>query len=92
MSSTGSHVVVPLDRRETIDPERLVDAATLAAHFSTARGEPRVEVTYTPRRFVRKGRGSPPGAVSVLRERVLLLELEPERLDRLLRGDRTGSG
>lgn len=83
---TGSHVVVPLARGEALEPETLVDAATLAAHFSAARGEARVEVSYTPRRYVRKPKGSPPGQVVVEREKVLLLVLEPPRLARLLGG------
>jgi predicted ribosome quality control (RQC) complex YloA/Tae2 family protein len=81
----GSHVVVPLERGAQIDPELLLDAATLAAHFSEARGNPAVEVTYAPRRYVQKPRGAAPGAVTLLREKVLLLAVEPERLARLLR-------
>lgn len=80
----GSHVVVPLDRDEACPPELLADAAHLAAHFSEMRGEPRVEVQHTPRRHVRKPRGAAPGAVTVQREKVLLLEVEPDRLRALL--------
>jgi predicted ribosome quality control (RQC) complex YloA/Tae2 family protein len=80
----GAHVVVPLDRDESCPPELLIDAATLAAHFSEARGEPKVEVQYTPRRFVRKPRGAPPGAVTLEREKVVNLRVEPDRLSRLL--------
>jgi predicted ribosome quality control (RQC) complex YloA/Tae2 family protein len=60
----------------------LVQAAHLAAHFSEARSERIVEVTYAPRRFVRKPRGSAPGAVVVDREKVLVLRKQ----DALLRG------
>lgn len=80
----GSHVVVPLERDEACPPELLADAAHLAAHFSDARGEPRVEVQHVPRRYVRKPRGAAPGAVRVEREKVLLLQLQPGRLERLL--------
>jgi predicted ribosome quality control (RQC) complex YloA/Tae2 family protein len=80
----GAHVVVPLDKNKTCPPERLVDAAHLAAHFSEARGEEIVEVEHTARRYVRKPRGSPPGLVVVQREKVILLRLEPARLARLL--------
>jgi len=84
----GAHVVVPLGRDEACPPDLLADAATLAAHFSKARGQSPVEVTYTARRFVRKPRGSAPGLVSLIRETVFLLRLNPETLRRLLASER----
>ncbi len=81
---TGSHVVVPLSRGQQVDGDALLDAATLAAHFSGARGEELVEISYTSRRFVRKPKGSPKGLVTIAREKVLLLRFEPARLARLL--------
>lgn len=84
----GAHVVVPLARDEACPPELLCDAATLAAHFSKARGQTRADVIYTPRRYVTKPRRSPAGLVSVLREKVFRLELEPARLERLLKSER----
>jgi predicted ribosome quality control (RQC) complex YloA/Tae2 family protein len=80
----GSHVVVPLNRNEVVGEQRLLDAATLAAHFSEARREATVEVTYTPRRYVQKPRGAASGKVLLLREKVILLTMEPDRLQRLL--------
>jgi predicted ribosome quality control (RQC) complex YloA/Tae2 family protein len=83
----GAHVVVPLTRGETCSDTLLLDAATLAAHFSDARGESVVEVQHAERRHIRKPRGADPGAVVVARERVLVLRLEPDRLARLLRSE-----
>lgn len=80
----GAHVVVPLERNETCPQELLLDAAHLAAHFSDARGEPIVDVSYTPKRFVRKARGAPAGQVLLDREKVLTLHLDPQRLQALL--------
>jgi hypothetical protein len=80
----GSHVVVPLERDRPMTPGQLTDAGHLALHFSRARGEKKAEIQYVQRRYVRKPRGAPPGAVIVERERVLLLETEPETLARLL--------
>lgn len=82
---TGAHVIVPLEKNESVPSEVLVDAAHLAAHFSDARGESVVEVQYTPRKYVRKPRGSAPGAVVVDREKVLVLRVEPATLERLLK-------
>ncbi len=84
---TGAHVVVPLDKGKTCPPETLVDAATLAAHFSDLRGEQVVDVLYTPRRFVRKRKGSPVGSVTLERENVIVVRIEPARLARLLHSE-----
>jgi predicted ribosome quality control (RQC) complex YloA/Tae2 family protein len=84
----GAHVVVPLGRDEACPPDLLADAATLAAHFSKARGQSPVEVTYTARRYVRKPRGSAPGLVALIRESVFLLRVSPETLRRLLASER----
>jgi predicted ribosome quality control (RQC) complex YloA/Tae2 family protein len=81
---SGAHVIVPLDKGQTCPSELLVDAATLAAYFSDARGESVVEVTYVPRRYVRKPKGSAVGAVTYDHEKVLVLRVEPERIERLL--------
>jgi predicted ribosome quality control (RQC) complex YloA/Tae2 family protein len=80
----GAHVVVLLDKGQDCPSETLVDAATLAAHFSDARGEAVCEVSYLPRKYVRKRKGGPPGSVTFDHEKVLLLRVEPSRLERLL--------
>jgi predicted ribosome quality control (RQC) complex YloA/Tae2 family protein len=86
----GAHVVVPLKRGESCPGPLLVDAAHLAAHFSDARGETIVDVSYLPRKWVRKPRGAPPGAVVTEREKVLVLRVEPERLAALLAAEILG--
>ena len=80
----GSHVVVPMGKGEDPTPDVLVDAAHLAVHFSQAKGEDDVEVTYTRRKYVRKPKGVAPGAVIVTREKTLMLRLDEARLKRLL--------
>jgi predicted ribosome quality control (RQC) complex YloA/Tae2 family protein len=84
----GAHVVVPLQRDEACPEELLVDAAHLAAHFSAARAEPVVEVSYTGKRYVRKPRGSAQGQVTLERERVIAVHMEPARIKRLLAHER----
>lgn len=81
---TGAHVVVPLDKGQSCPSETLIDAATLAAHFSDARGEGVCEVTHVQRRYVRKPKGSAAGAVTYDHEKVLVLRVEPDRVERLL--------
>lgn len=84
----GSHVLVVLPKGGVCDEQTLVDAATLAAHFSTARGESPVEIVYAERRHVRKPKGSAPGSVRVDREKTMLLRFEPARLARLVATER----
>ncbi len=81
---TGAHVVVQLDKGQSCPSETLIDAATLAVHFSDARGELVCDVTHVQRRYVRKPKGSAPGAVTYDHEKVLVLRVEPERVERLL--------
>jgi predicted ribosome quality control (RQC) complex YloA/Tae2 family protein len=85
----GAHVVVPLAKNETCPQELLLDAATAAAHYSDARGEATVDVSYTSKRYVRKPKGAPPGMVTLEREKVLRLQLEAARLAKLLQTERT---
>lgn len=81
----GAHVVAPRwYARGGGDGETLLDAATLAAHFSGARGEAIVDVAYTDRRYVRRVRGAAAGVVALQEERVIPLRVEPARLARLL--------
>ena len=81
---TGAHVVVPLGRNQSCSGDTLVDAAMLAAHFSAARDETHVDVSYVPRKFVRKPRNGVPGQVLIDREKVLALRVDSERLRALL--------
>jgi hypothetical protein len=80
----GAHVLVPLDKGADCPAELLVEAAHLAVHFSDARDETVVEVQHTPRRYLRKPRGSAPGLAVVDREKVIVLRMEPDLLRRLL--------
>lgn len=83
----GAHVVVPLHKGETCPPELLIDAATLAAHFSDVRGESTAEVQYCARRHLRKPKGAAPGAVVVSQEKVIVVRVEAKRLARLLESE-----
>ena len=88
---TGAHVVVRLDRGKAPDQETLLDAAHLALHFSDARGEPQADVAYTRAKNVRKPRRSAPGAVVYTQEKVILLRVEPARVERLLADEEGGA-
>ena len=80
----GSHVVVRLPKQKTASLETLLDAATLAVHFSKARGEQRIDVVYTQRKHVRKPKGLPPGAVVPSQTKNVTVRFDEARLQRLL--------
>ncbi len=80
----GSHVIVRVAKDRMAPPETLLDAAHLAAHYSEARDHATVTVQYTGRKYVRKPRGAPPGAVLLQRRKTLFLRPDSARLDRLL--------
>jgi NFACT protein RNA binding domain/NFACT N-terminal and middle domains len=80
----GAHVIVAMEKGASCPADLLVEAAHLAAHFSDAREERLVDVQYTPRKYLRKPRGSPPGLVVVDREKVLVLRKDDATLKRLL--------
>jgi predicted ribosome quality control (RQC) complex YloA/Tae2 family protein len=80
----GAHVIVPLAAGRAVDAETLLDAATLAAHHSNARGQEQVDVTYVLRKHVRKPPRARPGTVTLSGGKTLRVRLEPARLERLL--------
>ncbi len=80
----GAHVVVPLARGAEADPETLLDACALAAHYSGAKGEAVAEIAYTHARHVRKPKGSAPGAVLYVQEKMVPFRHDPARIERLL--------
>jgi predicted ribosome quality control (RQC) complex YloA/Tae2 family protein len=80
----GAHVVVRLEKGKAPDQDAFLDAAHLAVHFSDARGAPQADVAYTRVKHVRKPRGAAPGAVTYSQEKVVLLRVEPARIERLL--------
>lgn len=69
----GSHVIVRNPTRKDIPHRALVEAAQLAAHFSQANKDPKVDVHYTQRKFVSKIKGSAPGLVRLLRFKTIIV-------------------
>ena len=82
--TAGAHVVLRHAKGQSVHPEALLDAAVLAAHFSSARNDGKVEVIYTEARNVKKTKGAPAGLVGISKSKTLLVEMDPDRLARLL--------
>jgi predicted ribosome quality control (RQC) complex YloA/Tae2 family protein len=69
----GSHVIVRNPTRKDIPHRTLVEAAQLAAHFSQANKDPKVDIHYTQRKFVSKIKGAAPGLVRLLRFKTIVV-------------------
>jgi len=65
----GSHVVVRNSTRKEIPHRTIIEAAQLAAYFSQARKDSKVDVHYTERKFLSKPKRSAPGLVRLLRSK-----------------------
>jgi predicted ribosome quality control (RQC) complex YloA/Tae2 family protein len=71
---SGSHVIIKYQAGKKF-PERVIErAAQLAAFHSKRKNDTLCPVVYTPRKFVRKKKGDPPGVVVVEREQVIMVE------------------
>ncbi len=84
----GSHLIVRMERRQEIPYQTLLDAATLALHFSQLKKAGKGEVIYSYKKYVRKIKNGKPGMVTCSREKTLFISVEPERLARLLQSTR----
>jgi predicted ribosome quality control (RQC) complex YloA/Tae2 family protein len=76
----GSHVVVRLPKGADPPVETLRDAATLALLYSDLKKSGKGEVIYTRRKWVKKAKGQPAGAVIVTQEHTLAVTLDSRRL------------
>ncbi|MEM7656865.1 MAG: NFACT RNA binding domain-containing protein [Bacteroidota bacterium] len=70
----GSHVIIRHRSGREIPPNVLEYAAQLAAFYSKRKNDSLVPVQYTPRKYIRKRKGDPPGLVAVDREQVIMVE------------------
>jgi predicted ribosome quality control (RQC) complex YloA/Tae2 family protein len=70
----GSHVIIKKQGILPIPKPVIERAAALAAYFSKRKTENMAPVIYTERKYVRKIKGSLPGQVAVMKEKVLLVQ------------------
>lgn len=71
---TGSHVLLKHQANKPFPKDVIEYAASIAAFFSKRKTESLCAVIVTPKKFVRKRKGDPAGAVVVEREEVVLVE------------------
>jgi predicted ribosome quality control (RQC) complex YloA/Tae2 family protein len=70
----GSHVLIKHQAGKNFPKDVIERAAQLAAYNSKRKNETLCPVIVTPRKFVRKRKGDPAGAVVVEREEVIMVE------------------
>lgn len=71
---SGSHVVIRMNKQIADPPANIVEkAAAIAAWNSKARGSGLAPVQVTRKKYVRKKKGMPPGAVIVEKENVVMV-------------------
>ena len=70
----GSHVVVRNPNRAEIPHRTIIEAAQLAAAFSQAKQDSKVDVHYTERKFLSKPKGAAPGLVRMSSFRTITVE------------------
>ena len=70
----GSHVLVKFQAGKKFPKDVIERAGQLAAYNSKRKTETLCPVSVTPKKFVRKRKGDPPGTVVVEREEVIMVE------------------
>jgi predicted ribosome quality control (RQC) complex YloA/Tae2 family protein len=86
--AAGSHVVLRWGRKEQNPPEAdIAEAALVAAVLSRARGSTVVPVAWTRRKYVRKPRKAPPGAVVPERTQTVFVEPDARRVSKMAETD-----
>ena len=70
----GSHVLIKYQSGKNFPKDVIERAAQLAAYNSKRKNDTLCPVIVTPKKFVRKRKGDPPGAVVVEREDVIMVE------------------
>lgn len=71
---SGSHVIIKYKSGQRIPNPTIERAAELAAYYSKNKTESLAAVIYTPCKYVRKTKGSAPGAVMVDKESVIMVK------------------
>ena len=70
--AAGSHVIVRKKGNQNFPKLVIEQAASIAAFYSKNKNESLCSVLYTPKKYVRKAKGAPPGSVIVEKEKVIL--------------------
>lgn len=80
----GGYVIIKAQRDKTVPLPVLLDAASLAIHYSKARKNAKADLYYTEVKYLRRVKGGKTGLVLPTQEKNLNATLDEERVRRLL--------
>jgi len=83
----GAYVFVKAQAGKSLPLETMLDAATLAVHFSRGKTSGQGDVYYTQVKYLRRAKGAKKGTVLPTQEKNLHIKLDPERIERLKAGE-----
>jgi len=82
----GAYVFVKAQAGKSLPLETMLDAATLAVHFSRGKASGQGDVYYTQVKYLRRAKGARKGTVLPTQEKNLHVRLDPARIERLKEG------
>jgi len=82
----GAYVFVKAQAGKSLPLETMLDAATLAVHFSKGKTSGQGDVYYTMVKYLRRAKGARRGTVLPTQEKNLHVKLDPARIERLKAG------
>ena len=80
----GGYIIIKTRRDKTVPLSVLLDAASLAIHFSKARSSNKADLYYTEVKYLKRIKGAKIGLIIPTQERNLHAVLDEERIRRLL--------
>ncbi len=83
----GGYVFIKYISGKSVPLETLLDAANLALHYSKGRSSGKAELYYTQVKYLRRAKEGRQGLVIPTQEKNLSIELDEERVQRLLKMD-----
>jgi len=88
----GAYVFVKAQPGKSLPLETMLDAATLAVHFSRGKTSGQGDVYYTRVKYLRRAKGARRGTVLPTQEKNLHVKLDPARIERLKAGGQPEAG
>jgi len=82
----GAYVFVQAQPGKTLPLKTMLDAASLAVHFSRGKSSGQGDVYYTQVKYLRRAKGARRGTVLPTQEKNLHVKLDPARIERLKTG------
>lgn len=80
----GGYIIIKSQPNKTVPLPVLLDGAYLAIFFSKARKNNKADLYYTPVKYLKRIKGAKPGLIIPTQEKNLTVEMDEERVRRLL--------